>query len=88
MQFPRVQFLNIENSKQIRHSEEHLVVECEDADKYQTGDVSYSIPLHICPTVTKYKEVLTVIDGKITGTYKVVARDHKTRQFWGLKSYT
>ncbi len=78
MQFPRVQFLNINNAKQIGHSEEHLVVECEDADKYQTGDISYSIPLHICPTVTKYKEVLTVIDGKITGTYKVVARDHKT----------
>ncbi len=78
MQVPRVQFLNIDNYTQIGHSEEHLVLTCDNTDAYHIGDVTYSIPYHICPTVTKYKEVLTVNDGEITGTYKVIARDHKT----------
>ncbi len=76
MQFPRVQFLNYNNCKQISHSEEHLVVECDDSDNYQAGDICYAIPYHICPTVTKYKEVLTVVNGTITGTWKIAARDH------------
>jgi D-serine deaminase-like pyridoxal phosphate-dependent protein len=76
MQFPRVQFLNYDNCKQISHSEEHLVVECDDADKYETGDICYAIPFHICPTVTKYKEVLIVVNGTITDTWNIAARDH------------
>ena len=76
MQFPRVHFLNHERCEQISHSEEHLVVTCDNADDYQTGDVCYSIPYHICPTVTKYKEVLTVSDGIVTDTWSIAARDH------------
>ena len=76
MQFPRVQFLNLDNCKQISHSEEHLVVECDAADNYQTGDICYAIPFHICPTVTKYKEVLTVDNGTISRTWNIAARDH------------
>ncbi len=76
MQFPRVQFLNFDNCKQIRHSEEHLVVECDDANNYQIGDICYSIPFHVCPTVTKYKEVLTIVNGTITGAWNIAARDH------------
>ncbi len=77
MQFPRVHFLNIDNCVQVGHSEEHLVIECDEEEAFQIGDVSYAIPFHICPTVSKYKEVLTVKNGTITGTFKVVARDHK-----------
>ena len=76
MNYPRVNMLDYENCKQIGHSEEHLVVECPDSEKYNIGDVCYAIPMHICPTVTKYKEVLTVVNGKITGAWKVAARDH------------
>lgn len=76
MNFPRVNMLDYKNCKQIGHSEEHLVVECPDSEKYNIGDVCYAIPMHICPTVTKYKEVLTVVNGKITGAWKVAARDH------------
>ncbi len=77
MQFPRVRFLNVENYTQIGHSEEHLVLKCDNTDAYQIGDVTYSIPYHICPTVSKYKEVLTVESGIAVGTYKVIARDHR-----------
>ena len=77
MNLPRVHLFGLENCKQISQSEEHLVVECNEAEKYTIGDVFYAIPIHICPTVAKYKNVLTVVDGKITGSWKVAARDHK-----------
>lgn len=76
MPFPRVKLLNFENCQQISHSEEHLVLKCKDADQYQVGDVCYAIPTHICPTVPKYASVLTVENGKITGSWDVAARDH------------
>ncbi|MGB5436033.1 MAG: D-TA family PLP-dependent enzyme [Maribacter sp.] len=77
MAFPRMRILGLENSVQIAQSEEHLVVKCEQADAYEVGDVFYAIPMHICPTVAKYDSVLTVEDHKITGTWKVVARNQK-----------
>lgn len=76
MPFPRVKLLNFENCQQISHSEEHLVLECKDSNKYKVGDVCYAIPTHICPTVPKYANVLTVEKGKVTGAWEVAARDH------------
>lgn len=76
MSFPRVKILNSDNSKQISHSEEHLVIESNETDKYNIGDVCYAIPTHICPTVVKYKKVWTVFNGSITGSWEVAARDH------------
>jgi len=76
MPFPRMKILNFENCQQISHSEEHLVVECFESEKYPIGTICYAIPTHICPTVVKYNKVLTVTDGKITGSWKIAARDH------------
>ena len=75
MNFPRLKILNFKNNKQISHSEEHLVLECIESERYSIGTICYAIPTHICPTVTKYDKVLTVVDGKITGYWKVAARD-------------
>ncbi len=77
MQLPRVKILGLEDCKHVSQSEEHLVVECKDAEKYAVGDVCYAIPFHICPTVAKYPYVLTVKDREITDSWKVAARDHK-----------
>jgi D-serine deaminase-like pyridoxal phosphate-dependent protein len=79
MEFPRMRILGLENAQQIGQSEEHLVVECENADAQEVGDVFYAIPMHICPTVAKYESVETVEDHKITGTWKVAARNHKIK---------
>lgn len=76
MNLPRVEILGLDRSEQIGQNEEHLVVRCPEADKYNVGDTFYAIPKHICPTVAKYPEVFTVEDGKVTGTWKVAARDH------------
>jgi D-serine deaminase-like pyridoxal phosphate-dependent protein len=78
MSFPRLKLLNMENFKQISHSEEHLVLECDESEDYVVGSVCYAIPVHICPTVPKYKKVLTVINGEITGEWDVAARDYNT----------
>lgn len=77
MALPRVKFLEIDNCKQISQSEEHLVVECVNENEFIIGDNAYVIPIHICPTVSKYKQVLTVENGKITGSWHVAARDYK-----------
>ena len=79
MEFPRLKLLNMKNFKQISHSEEHLVLECDKKDSYNVGEVCYAIPTHICPTVPKYKKVLTVVDGEVTGDWKVAARDYNIK---------
>ena len=76
MNFPRVRFLEIENTEQIGQSEEHLVVKTASKNGFKVGDVLYAIPKHICPTVAKYPVLLTVEKGQISGLWPVVARDH------------
>ncbi len=75
MTFPRVNILGLEDAEQISQSEEHLVVQTTRADEYEVGDTCYAIPVHICPTVAKYEEVITVSDGRVTGSWKVAARN-------------
>lgn len=77
MDFPRVRILGLEDGQQIGQSEEHLVVQSQRANELEVGDSFYAIPLHICPTVAKYEEVLTVSDGQVTGSWKVAARNQK-----------
>lgn len=77
MDFPRVQFLTLEHGKQIKQSEEHLVVEYDDLKILNVGDVHYAIPKHICPTVAKYDSLLVVENNRITKEWKVAARNQK-----------
>jgi len=77
MDFPRVKILGLEHSKQVGQSEEHLVVQTQRADEFDVGDGFYAIPIHICPTVAKYEEVLTISGGMVTGSWKVDARNQK-----------
>lgn len=77
MSFPRIKIIGLEDSQQIGQSEEHLVVQTQRANEFEVGDSFYAIPVHICPTVAKYEEVLTVSDGEVTGSWKVAARNQK-----------
>lgn len=77
MPLPRVVILGLQNAKHIGQSEEHLVIETDLAHNYPIGQEFYAIPIHICPTVAKYKNVVTVVAGKATGYWKVAARDHQ-----------
>jgi D-serine deaminase-like pyridoxal phosphate-dependent protein len=77
MNFPRVMFLEGDGCTQIGQSEEHLIVQCPNDEMFTVGDAAYAIPVHICPTVAKYKEVLTVVDRRIIGAWQVAARNLK-----------
>ncbi|MGK0494362.1 MAG: D-serine deaminase-like pyridoxal phosphate-dependent protein [Maribacter sp.] len=77
MDFPRVQFLTLEHGRQIKQSEEHLVVEYDDLKILNVGDEHYAVPKHICPTVAKYDSLLVVENGEIVKEWKVVARNQK-----------
>jgi len=77
MNFPRVKFLTLDHGKQIKQSEEHLVVEYDDLKISNVGDEHYAIPMHICPTVAKYDSLLVVENGTISKEWKVVARNQK-----------
>ena len=73
--FPRVHFLNMNEGKQISHSEEHLVIEVHDNSSYHIGQVFYGVPIHICPTTALYEKAHVVHANKVDGAWKVVARD-------------
>ena len=72
---PRVHFLNAPGAVPVAQSEEHLVVEVEDAHSWKIGDVWYGVPVHICPTVALYEKAHIVEEGCMTGEWRVIARD-------------
>lgn len=75
MPHPRIRFFELDVKKFVNHSEEHLVIETDEASKYSCGDIIYGVPWHICPTVPRYPFVYTVRDNMIEGKWKVDARD-------------
>jgi D-serine deaminase-like pyridoxal phosphate-dependent protein len=77
MPHPRVKILGHENYKIFSHFEEHLVVECEESEKYNPGDVFYGIPMHICPTVARYESVSVIRNNSYSEQWQVEARNRK-----------
>lgn len=77
MEFPRVVLPDLPGCRQVGQSEEHLVLDCAGGGMPEIGQVLYGFPMHICPTVAKYPELLVVEDGKVQTAWKVAARDYK-----------
>ena len=72
----RIHLIGLERAHFIGHSEEHLVLESENADQFRVGDHFLGIPYHICPTVALYKEAILVRRGEVTGErWEVTARN-------------
>ncbi len=71
---PRVRFLNLPDARPMMHSEEHLVVETEFADRFAVGDRLYAVPKHICPTVALYNEAVVVDQGQAVDRWVISAR--------------
>ncbi|THU31147.1 D-TA family PLP-dependent enzyme [Niastella caeni] len=71
----RVYFLDAPNLQPVSQSEEHLVLHAGEGHGYQPGDVLYGIPHHVCPTVALYDSAYTVENGKVSGEWKIVARN-------------
>ena len=48
-----------------------------DTSRHAVGEVHYGIPVHVCPTVNLYAELLPVTDGRVGEPWAVAARDRK-----------
>lgn len=70
----RVYFLNLDNYKLLSQSEEHGVIQVENWDNIQVGDVLYGVPHHICPTINLYDEVSVIEDHQKVDSWKITAR--------------
>jgi D-serine deaminase-like pyridoxal phosphate-dependent protein len=77
MPHPRVVFLELKDAKPVVHSEEHLVIESSEADRYAVGAVVQGVPWHICPTVALHEEAVVVRNGRAEERWKVAARGRK-----------
>ena len=73
----RIKFLNAADLEPRSQSEEHLVLKCKEDHTYQTGDILYGLPYHVCPTVALYERVITVKNGIADGEWLNTARDRK-----------
>jgi D-serine deaminase-like pyridoxal phosphate-dependent protein len=71
----RCAILDLPDAREVVHSEEHLVVETSEADRFKPGDVAYAIPTHICPTVALHQFAHVVEGGRVVDRWKIVARD-------------
>jgi len=71
---PRIRLFGIDNYSVISHNEEHMVIRTSEAEKMKIGDVLYSIPYHICPTVDRFDKVSVVRNGRVTEEWRVEAR--------------
>jgi len=73
----RVYFPSNTDLKPVGQSEEHLVMETEQADKYKVGDILIGIPHHICPTVALHETLIAIDNDQIIGEWQVAARKRK-----------
>jgi D-serine deaminase-like pyridoxal phosphate-dependent protein len=71
----RVAFLGHPELKPSGQSEEHMVLEAGESHNFKIGDVLYAVPVHICPTVALFEQAFVVEEGKVSNSWRVVARD-------------
>lgn len=74
MPAPRVHLFGIPDYEMTTHSEEHMVIQCDNADQFNVGDCIYGIPIHICPTMALHDFAWVVNEGKAAEQWHVKAR--------------
>lgn len=73
----RVHFLNAPDAVAVSQSEEHLIVRPQDPHTHAIGDVWYGLPYHICPTCALYERAATVEHRRLSGEWRMIARDRR-----------
>lgn len=73
----RVFFPGAPALKAVSQSEEHLVLYAGEGHSFKPGDVLYGIPQHVCPTIALYERAHIVENRKLSGEWRIVARDRK-----------
>lgn len=72
---PRAEFPEIPDAKIVGHSEEHLVIETAEADRFPIGAALLAIPTHVCPTSALHQRSTVVSKGRVVDEWEVAARD-------------
>ncbi len=76
---PRVSLPDLPGAVIGGQSEEHLVVETPDADRFPPGTPMLAFPVHICPTCALHRRAYVVEDGEKVDEWDVAARDRVLR---------
>ena len=71
----RARLLEIDDARQVVHSEEHMVIETARAESIPIGTRSVRDPTHVCPTVALHRRAYVIEDGQVVGQWEVTARD-------------
>jgi D-serine deaminase-like pyridoxal phosphate-dependent protein len=71
----RCVLLDVTDYEAVLQNEEHLVVETPTAGRFRPGDEVYAVPTHICPTCAMHRQAYVVEEGRVTGSWEIVARD-------------
>jgi len=72
---PRADFPAIPDARIVGHSEEHLVIETPEADRFPIGAPLLAIPAHVCPTSALHQSATVVSKGRVVDEWEVAARD-------------
>ena len=74
---PRVRFEELPDAEAVMQSEEHLVLEVEQRERFVIGQALHGIPRHVCPTVALHGEAVIIDNQLATERWPVVARNRK-----------
>jgi D-serine deaminase-like pyridoxal phosphate-dependent protein len=72
---PRAVFLQLPDAKMLVHSEEHMAIGAEQADRFNVGDALYAVPFHVCPTCALHREAVVIENHRAVDRWPIVARD-------------
>lgn len=70
-------FPELPDAIEVLQNEEHLVLQTDEAERFQPGDELVAIPTHICPTSALHSSAWVVKDGKVCDQWLVAARDRR-----------
>ena len=77
---PRAVLCGYETCETVLQNEEHWVLRVPSGSglvRPEIGTVLYAAPMHVCPTTILYPSALIAEEGRITGSWRITARDRK-----------
>jgi D-serine deaminase-like pyridoxal phosphate-dependent protein len=74
---PRVRFVELPDAPVIMQSEEHLVLEVEERERFAIGAALHGIPRHVCPTVSMHGDAYLIEGDAVLDRWEITARDRR-----------
>lgn len=71
----RLTFPSISDAHEIAHTEEHLVIETDQASDLRVGDSIVALPRHACPASAVHQQAHVVTNGNVTEVWPIASRD-------------